>query len=83
MMFAICAADHVPPLAVGTPRAASAEATSRRLVAPLALICSMIGLTLVANLSAAFRFAAWPKSRAAANFGPLLIGVDRKSLSSS
>src|SRR3954469_6457480 len=50
--FLTAAAVHAPPRGVGTPRAVSAAATWRRLVAPPRLISSTIGSTLAACRSA-------------------------------
>ena len=51
---------HAPPRAVRTPRAFSASAIARGVVAPLAFIWRIIGRTLAAKASAASRTAATP-----------------------
>jgi hypothetical protein len=53
----ICTGVHVPPRAVGTPRALSAAAIARNDVIPDFLICSITGRVLAANWSAFSRFA--------------------------
>ena len=52
----ICTGVHVPPRAVGTPRALSAAAIPRNVVIPDFLICSITGFVFVAKASAFSRF---------------------------
>ena len=68
--FATCAAFHSPPRAVAIPRAVRAAATTRKDVAPVALISRMIGTTLAAKRSAAAALALLPSLVATASLGP-------------
>src|SRR5450756_139129 len=63
-------ACHRPPRAVATPRAFSASATSRRVLAPAFCASLMIGSTLAAYLSALVLITTWAASRASGSLGP-------------
>jgi hypothetical protein len=62
--------DQGVPLALGTPRAVSARATPRSVVAPLAWISRMMGSVFAANWSALLLFLAAPSLAGSACFGP-------------